>query len=173
MNATLIGLLALTAVILIVIAIFAWQAISPIDRSDSDDQAAIFRRKVWFRFFRGWQFLSWTLSVLIAAGSAFVASSMVDSISATFPTKSFAAMTVAFLAAVQAALNPAQRASAYRQAWIALDLAIKNHKNMPPDLINAIRDGEAFISNIQASSDDHLNRQMPHTRSAPSKPNDA
>jgi hypothetical protein len=98
------------------------------------------KRDVWFRlgmFFSG---IGWTLSILIASLSAFVASGLSDE-----KPRQYAALAVAIAASLQAVLQPQRRARLYRESWINLDLAIKQLQGVPPSIIDALRVGEKYI----------------------------
>ena len=98
------------------------------------------RRRVWFRYFQAWRALGWALPVLTAALSAVVASQII-----TDPARTYVALMVAFLAALQAVVQPQQRARNYREAWVQLDLALKQAEGVSSALIEAVRQGEGSI----------------------------
>jgi hypothetical protein len=107
------------------------------------------RRRIWFGSFIVWQVISFSLLITIAAGSAFVASS----VSGIFTinggaVRDIAALAVAICSAILLALQPQQQAQAYRQAWIEIDLAIKSANGVPADLLEALRKGENLIGNV-------------------------
>ena len=99
------------------------------------------RRDGWFRRFLLWRRISWTLAIIIAGGSTFVASSLSEGY-----VRSIVALMVALASALQLTLRPDRMAYGYREAWIEIDLAIKALAGAPPPLVEALRKGENRIS---------------------------
>jgi hypothetical protein len=87
------------------------------------------------------------LLVIISGGSALVASKVIGE---KPEARDILALIVAICSALLAALQPQQRARAYRQAWIELDLAIKASEGTPTELIEALRRGENLIGDTHA-----------------------
>jgi hypothetical protein len=106
------------------------------------------RTNAWFHLFRRWRLLNWALSITIAGGSAFVASSLSESMG----IREWAALAVAVCAALQSTLQPERRATAYREAWVTLDLAAMAYGKTPKPLIEALRGGEIRISGMHSES---------------------
>jgi hypothetical protein len=122
--------------------------------SNSEETDVKGRRDAWFKYFQRWQYFSWGLLVFISGGSAAVASQIVPPV-----VRDGVALAVALCAALLATLQPQRRAQAYRQAWIAIDLAIKASARVAPDMLDAIRKGENIIGDSHAEKNadaDHL-----------------
>ena len=105
------------------------------------------RRKVWFRYFQCWRALGWAVSVLIAGLSAVVASQIV-----TDPARTCIALVVTVLATLQATLQPQLKARSYREAWVQLDLAMKQAEGVSTSLLDAVRQGENSIGEIYSDN---------------------
>ena len=106
-------------------------------------QEAADYRKAWYRYFLWWQRITWLLLLVISAGSAIVASSVVES-----PFKDWLALVVAVAGSVFATLGPSHRADAYREAWVLLNTAVMRGV----DVLEAYEEGEAIIGRKQPAS---------------------
>jgi hypothetical protein len=101
----------------------------------------------WIFLHRRWRLISRTLTITIAGLSAYVASDL-----SQYLGRNYAALIVAVCAALQATLRPEQRANAFREAWIELDLALMEEDKIPAHLTDAIRHGENRIGETHAQS---------------------
>jgi hypothetical protein len=99
--------------------------------------AAVSYRDAWYHLFVIWRFTHWTLLILLTGGSAAVASTAIKS-----PFKDWLALFVAVIGAIFAAVNPGQRADAYREAWVTLNIAAISGG----DVVTAYSKGEDIIS---------------------------
>ena len=111
------------------------------------------RRRIWYCSYVAWQAMAWFMLAAIAGGSAYVASSSFKD------SDKQAALGVAILSAVLTVFQPQRRANAYRQAWMVLDLTIKKQAKVQQELLLAVEDGEAFISDVH-SEKRHQDRKM-------------
>lgn len=101
------------------------------------------RRRVWFRYFQAWRALGWAVSIFIAGLSAVVASQIIGD-----PARTYIALVVTVLAALQATVQPQMKARSYREAWVQLDLAMKQAEGVSNSLLDAVRVGENSIGEI-------------------------
>jgi len=110
--------------------------------SGEEDQIKIAMERCtgWYRRFVFWRLISWGLTAIIAGGSAFVASQLSEG-----HPREIMALVVATCASIQAALAPASKAAAFRQAWVILDLSLKEFVGLPSTLVQAIQNGENQI----------------------------
>jgi hypothetical protein len=112
-----------------------------------ESRNVLLRREAWFKWFRRWNACQTWLGILVAGGSAAVASKALDiplgSGSANVST--YVALVIAILAALQTVLRPESRARSYREAWVILDLAVKEKEGVDTKLVDAVRRGEERI----------------------------
>jgi hypothetical protein len=102
------------------------------------EEAASYRPR-WYKLFMTWQIIHWTLLVLVTGGSAAVASAAIGT-----TNKDPLALAVAVVGAIYAALNPGQRAEAYREAWFILNAAVLNGDEGKA-IVDAYKRGEEII----------------------------
>jgi hypothetical protein len=103
-------------------------------------------RAYWHTLYFWWQAMHWSLLILISCGSLFVASKWTRIDGARDAT----AMLVAVMSSIYAVLNPGERANAYRQAWVGLNIAVVRDQNLSFEVTAAITSGEEIIARFSA-----------------------
>jgi hypothetical protein len=96
----------------------------------------------WYKLFWRWQRIHWVLLIFVTGGSAAVASSAIGD-------PKYLALAVAVAGAVFTALNPGQRADAYREAWVRLNVAYLKGGNV----FDAYEQGEEIIGKRPTPTD--------------------
>lgn len=95
----------------------------------------------WFRIHVWWQRLYWLLVIWIGGGSALAASGLFSR-----QGQQVFSLSIAVAAAILTTTKPNEQAAAYRRAWLRLDQQLKRSAGLPEAELQALNDGENFIT---------------------------